>query len=167
MAIKVLPSVGELKELFNYNESTGDLTWRPRTAERCGHVNTAKYFNDNHAGNKVGYKNKRGYLELTMGPKYYLCHRIIWKWMTGEEPPAVIDHINQVTDDNRWVNLRASDSSQNVANSKLRKRTHPRGVYPNADGTYTARTRVTKTLDLGTYSTALEAEQAYKKYRNV
>ena len=167
MAIILLPSTEELRDLFAYNEETGDLTWKPRTVERCGHANTAKYFNENHAGNKVGYKNKFGYMELCLGPKYYSSHRIIWKWMTGDEPPDVIDHINQVKDDNRWTNLRASDSRKNMANSQPKNRVQPRGISENKDGTFTARARVTKTVDLGTYKTVAEAQAAYNKYRGV
>ncbi len=40
--------------------------------------------------------------------------------VTGDEPPAEIDHKNGAGNDNRWVNLRPATSHQNKCNSKLR-----------------------------------------------
>lgn len=167
MAVKILPSTEELRELFEYNTDLGLLYWKPRTVKRCGHINTAAHFNSNHAGNQVGYKNAHGYIEVTIGPKYYSAHRIIWKIVTGIEPPAVIDHINQIRDDNRWCNLRESDPRKNTSNSKVSGNILPRGVYKNSDGTFTARAKVTTTIQLGTYATEVEAQIAYNNYRGV
>ena len=43
-------------------------------------------------------------------------HRIIWKWVTGEEPGYTIDHINRIPSDNRIRNLRVADWSTQMLN---------------------------------------------------
>ena len=48
----------------------------------------------------------------------YLAHRVIWFLQTGEWPDSdlVIDHINGVRNDNRWVNLRQVTVKENNIN---------------------------------------------------
>ena len=38
-----------------------------------------------------------------------MIHRLVWKWVTGEEPGVTIDHINRQRSDNRFWNLRIAD----------------------------------------------------------
>lgn len=45
-----------------------------------------------------------------------LGHRVAWVMMTGEQPPALLDHRNEVGTDNRWDNLRASNKPGNNQN---------------------------------------------------
>lgn len=103
------PSQQRLKQLLDYDPVTGVLTWKYHPTRKdvigkaCG---TAR--------------NKDNYLSCNVDGYKYGAHRIVYKWMTGEEP-KVIDHINGVADDNRWENLRSVTPQQNNFNMKLPK----------------------------------------------
>ena len=94
--------------------------------------------------------------------KSYLVHRIVWKWMTGEDPPSLIDHINHDPHDNRWENLRLATPSENSQNARGSGK-YKKGVYKNTCGvTFVARIMVDgKKFYLGCYKTEDEAHQAY------
>lgn len=113
-ATKLLPSQAELRALFDYDPATGVLTWRPRggaytrfDGAAAGTVDRAGYV---AVGIKTGGK-----------PTYYKAHRIIWKMMTGQEPPEQIDHRDLDRSNNRWRNLRAAANGPNLQNAKLRR----------------------------------------------
>lgn len=103
-----LPSQALLRELLDYDPETGLLRWRPR-ADRPS-------FNGAFAG-KVAFtsKNSRGYHQGDIYGVNYLAHRVIWRWMTGNEPDT-IDHINRNQADNRWANLRSVTQYENNLN---------------------------------------------------
>ena len=45
------------------------------------------------------------YRKLTFDREIYLSHRIIWMWMTGEDPGEMeVDHIDRDRFNNRWSN---------------------------------------------------------------
>jgi len=48
-----------------------------------------------------------------------LFHRLVWKLMTGEEPPKTIDHHDRDTLNNRWDNLRELTHGENLRNTGL------------------------------------------------
>ena len=81
----------------------------------------------------AGHPNKTGYWQVMLDRKSYLAHRIIWKWMTGDDPPQLIDHINHDTHDNRWENLRLAAFTENSQNSRGRGK-YKKGVYKNSCG---------------------------------
>lgn len=93
--------------MFDYNPATGQLVRRYTTSSRA------------QRGDLVGCKNALGYLVVRIGPKLYLCHRIIWLWMTGDWPAADVDHINRDRRDNRWDNLRDVTRSVNLHNKQI------------------------------------------------
>ena len=149
--MKQLPSQETLRGLFSYDPDTGHLTWR----DAPGFLNGSM-----RAGGRLksGYRRIRADLDGT-GRQCFKEHRVIYKWMTGDEPPMV-DHINGVRDDNRWCNLRAADAVINRRNTRSRpKRDHdlPTGVVRRGRG-FRARHCG---LYLGTYSTPEQAHQAY------
>lgn len=96
----LLPPTTRLRELFHYDDTTGELFWK--TGKR--------------AGRSIGSK---GYCHVTIDGRRRQIHRVMWKIVTGEEP-AEIDHINKNKHDNRFVNLRSATKSQNQFNAKLR-----------------------------------------------
>ena len=100
---KPLPTLLQLKELFDYDKETGVIT--------------------NKLTGFVYHNNiKHNYLKVNVQGKYkhiaYYAHRIIWKWMTGLEPLGVIDHINENTKDNRWENLQDISNADNIIKGK-------------------------------------------------
>ena len=102
--MKVLPTQERLKELFDYNPTTGVL---PRRTSVCSYA----------AGSCVGTSHSSGYLRVTIDRKQYYLHRVIWKLITGGEPGGLdIDHINRDRSDNRLSNLRLVDRSTNKLN---------------------------------------------------
>lgn len=110
MARKALPSADELRQLLNYNETTGRLFWRHRDGKPA--------FNARWAGNEAFTTTERGYKQGRIFGELYYAHRIIWRMMQGEIPND-IDHINGVRSDNRWGNLREVTRSENLRNRRL------------------------------------------------
>lgn len=56
---------------------------------------------------------------MRLGGFGYYAQRLIWKMVTGKEPPALIDHVDLDCANNRWGNLRAATNSENGYNRKL------------------------------------------------
>lgn len=64
-----------------------------------------------------------GYRYGRLGPVNFMAHRIVWKWVNGEEP-NVIDLINGDKTDNRSHNLRSVAFAENARNMpRLRNNT--------------------------------------------
>ena len=123
---KKLPSQELLNELLRYEPDTGHLYWRERSPVHFirsgpsgvrGIVHLVENWNKQFAGKRAFNNaiNKYGYLRGSLLNERYRTHRIIWKLVTGEEPD-IVDHINGITYDNRWVNLRNVTQQQNVTN---------------------------------------------------
>lgn len=105
--------------MFDYSEATGVLLWRLRLPDK-----NRGNFNGRFAGKPAGTISGRDgnqYLHVGINRSYYQAHRIIWKMVTGEEPPEFIDHKDGDNLNNRWKNLRPSDNGTNLQNAKLRK----------------------------------------------
>jgi len=96
-----------LKEFLSYCPDTGVFAWRRSRG-------TAK------AGSIAGCVNKRGYRIIRIDMHSYKAHRLVFLYMTGSFPARHTDHINGVTFDNRWLNLRDVTSQENSRNQKRR-----------------------------------------------
>ena len=97
----------ELKKQLNYNPDTGIFIWIIGKTNRV------------NAGDRAGYKNGRGYMQIKINNKQYILSRLAWLYMTGEWPEHFIDHINGITDDDRFCNLRDATPTQNSINKKI------------------------------------------------
>ena len=97
-----------LKSILDYNPDTGLFVWKNRSFDPSG---IAKKFHK-----CAGYKEKTGYIRITIDYQIYAAHRLAWLCMTGHFPDCDIDHINLDKSDNRFCNLRLATKSQNSAN---------------------------------------------------
>jgi len=93
-----------LKELFNYNQDTGEFTYK---------VNRAT----NKTGDVAGCLDHK-YLRIRIDNKIYYCHRLAWLYMTGDWPKLFIDHIDMNCANNKWNNLRQCTNAENLRNTK-------------------------------------------------
>lgn len=99
-----------LQELMTYDPETGIFT-------------RIKPAGPKKAGSTVGWLDvDHGYMRCSVDHVIYQQHRLAWLYMTGEWPPAQIDHIDRNRSNNRWSNLRCVTSQQNAFN-----RGNPRG----------------------------------------
>jgi hypothetical protein len=107
-----------VSNFLNYNSNTGEFIWvKPRSLRL-------------KPGDKAGYINPEGYVEIRFNYKKIKAHRLAWFIYYGKWPKHFIDHINGNPSDNRIKNLREVSSRENSMNQKShRKRETCRGLY--------------------------------------
>lgn len=163
MAVKPLPPLYVLKELFLYDEQQDSLIYRPRPRDKFLRPGDFLSWNSRFAGKEAGSHTKLGYSCICINSKLYFAHRIIWKMTTGEEPPPEIDHRNREPKVNQRENLRAATRSQNMGNIAKHKdnRSGFKGVTRHGSG-YRATIRASGiTRRLGTFRRPEDAYAAY------
>ena len=110
----------QLHSYFDYDPTTGFLTWK----ERAALTSHDRAWNTKYAGRRAGgiHKKVGGYesRQVWLRGKIYAEHRIIWAWMTGEDPPAQIDHRDRDATNNMWSNIRDADGKNNWNKSMRR-----------------------------------------------
>lgn len=126
---KDLPSVEDLKQIFDYEPDTGVLRWKQRYGDEPG----VAIFNGKHAGNPAGAPHCRGYRQVAFKWKgrriKALVHRVCFSIHYGHAP-HMVDHRNNVRDDNRAANLRDADASKNQCNRSIAgAKSGLKGVY--------------------------------------
>lgn len=144
-----LPSQTELQSKLDYDPETGQLTW---AYSRPGAIK----------GEAPGFMKKGDGVQITVDRTAYRAHRLIWKWMTGDDPPEYVDHVNRDPLDNRWVNLRLATPQQNMGNKRGHGK-YLKGAYKASSGhTFQSKIKIDrKNVYLGTFATEEEAHQAY------
>lgn len=105
-----------IKTVLDYNRESGKFTWLTNCRGRNDRI-----------GSNAGTKNAGGYIVIKLNGKLHYAHRLAWLFIYGVLPPAEIDHINGVKDDNRIDNLRAVNHSENSKN-KLMNASNTSGV---------------------------------------
>lgn len=99
----------DLKQLLHYQFDTGIFTWikSPRANVM--------------AGSEAGFINTSGYRQIQINRKTYMASRLAWLYMYEQWPIKEIDHINRLALDNRIINLRLANRSENCHHTKIRK----------------------------------------------
>jgi len=155
---KSLPAIEVLEALFTYEPESGVLAWKSNPK-----------FKGRAIGKLGSVRHRTGYLVVGIDRCYYGVHRIIWKMMTGSEPPVCVDHIDGNKLNNRWANLRPATNGQNIQNSKLRKdnKSGVKGVMwePDRRKWKAVITTQGRAIRVGRYSTFDEAAAAIAEAR--
>lgn len=143
-------------ELLRYHPESGNLIWTKGVKGSKG------------IGNIAGTLAHNGYIDVCLYGKKYGAHRLAFLLMT-QKIPRCVDHINGIKSDNRWCNLRPATYSQNGFNYKgTGSTTGLKNVYMDKryPDNFFVQLRVNgKTLRLGTFKTAEEANEAAIKGR--
>lgn len=100
----------KLLESLDYDEETGDFTYKKKLAARI------------NIGDVAGYIDaSTGYRRITVFGKKYYAHRLAFFYKTGRLPVGV-DHIDHNKQNNAWNNLREADHKTNNRNLPINKR---------------------------------------------
>ena len=173
MAAVCLPPAEYLREALDYDPATGVLTWRARPRSHFPDEATMRKWNTRRGGTQAGdlrkeiirYKLRRVW-RIAINNRRYLSHRVVWKIVTGEEPPATLDHRDQDPTNNKWDNLRpATRSQQGMNKSRMaNNKSGFRGVtLKKSTGKWSAQICVNgKTTHLGYYHSIRDAKAAYE-----
>lgn len=115
----------KVRKLFSYCPSTGIIKFNERPREDFNSLRAYKSWNSQNAGRVTGFvtetgskNSKKYYLKAYMGCIRYYVHRLIWVYMTGQQPDE-IDHIDGNEQNNVWSNLRSVPHRTNGKNQRL------------------------------------------------
>lgn len=116
---KMLPDAERLRDILDYDPESGTLSWRARPRKTV-RSNRRGIGNTRWAGKPAGSTHSSGHRNISIDGERYFAHRVIWKWMTGEEPEFEVDHADTDKANDRWSNLRLATHSQNSINRPIR-----------------------------------------------
>lgn len=159
-----------LREILEYDPSSGIFTWKQRHAElfsdgKYSAVRACSIWNAKLAGKAAGCPSAYGYTVIRIQDRLYGAHRLAWLYMTGEWPEGEVDHRDLDKSNNAWSNLRPATHQQNSLNCKIRRhnRLGVKGVcFHKETGKYRARiTTNREVISLGLYETPKMASAAY------
>lgn len=143
----------QLREMFEYNPEEGVFSRKVSTNGRYGRAGAVRKSFD-----------KKGYVVVGINGCRYFAHRLAWLYMVGAWPEHMIDHINGVKSDNRFVNLRDVSGFINQQNKHGATNSNALGIL----GVCRVKNRFHsaiwvegKSKRLGSYKTVEEAQEAY------
>lgn len=99
-------SLEYINQCVEYNEYTGELTWKKRPAHHFKSISKCNEFNNKYPGKVISGISGNGYIAFKANDIKNYAHRVIWKLMTGDYPKQTIEHIDGNKLNNRWENLR-------------------------------------------------------------
>lgn len=157
-------SFDKVSQQLRYEPETGKVFWRN---EALGGFKKSVVIHA--AGDEAGCIRKDGRVVIRVGDKLYMRYRIAWLLETGDWPVGEIDHINGISSDDRFVNLR--DVSRQTNQQNIRKAVRGKksssmlGVYANKPGSskpWIASIQAGgKNIYLGAFCTEKDAAHAY------
>lgn len=145
-----------LKELLEYEPSTGLFIWLKRTSNRT------------HVGAVAGGTCKgTGYIQIQVDGKNELAHRLAWLYMTGDAPTSHLDHRDGCRVNNKWDNIRIASRSENMRNKSIQSNNTVglKGVSPARSGKNKWRARISDGVRqslIGTFDCPAAAHFAYQ-----
>jgi hypothetical protein len=161
LASRIMPSQDVLRQRLHYDPETGVLTFNHQSRECFASDGQFKQWNTRYGG-KVAGRRVGKYWAISLYKHECYAHRIIWKWMTGEEPSVIIDHIDRNELNNRWSNLRAATYSQSQGNTRGGNNiTGLKGAFFDPRKRSKPFYAKLQNINLGTFATAQEAHEAY------
>ena len=166
MAIITLPDREMIRECLDYNPKTGLFFWRRRPLAHFKSPRETKRWNTRYAGKPAGAPDKSGHIHIQVAGLGLLAHRIAWLLEHGEPVPDLIDHKDGRGWHNAIDNLRPSDYSGNISNSKTQKDTITgiKGVCIQKNGRFHAYiTKNRRRHALGAFDTLEEAATARRE----
>ena len=115
-----------LKEIIHYSSATGVFTWIHRHSMHFKSTRDAKAWNTRFSGKVAGSKRTqrdsgKTYINMVVFGCQYSAHRLAWFYIYGEWPKDEIDHINGDGTDNRLLNIREVNSTENNMNMRKSK----------------------------------------------
>lgn len=122
-----------LKECVTYDPDTGIFIWNTRPLSHFKDLHAWSVTNSIYEGKVAGRLNREGYIEITIGYKFYRAHRLAFLYMEGYLPENCVDHIDKNKSNNKWENLREVSIMCNGQNCNLAKnnKTGITGVHLN------------------------------------
>lgn len=166
-----------LKEILSYNQETGLFTWNKRElGDTFKNKRSVNVFNALFAGEIAGNisrceRSATEYLHIKILGSSYKAHRLAFIYMTGSAPKEV-DHLDHNGLNNKWSNLRASNSRDNAKNMPKQKsnKTGVIGVnWHKAAGKWQARAVNNEgvRVDLGRFDNFEDAVAARRKHETL
>lgn len=142
-----------LKEVLDYDSDSGFFIWKVSRGS-------------GRAGNVAGYLHTQGYIRIVIDSRLHFAHRLAFLYMTGVFPENHTDHINGITHDNRWENLRPVTASENGRN-QAKPKNNTSGItgvcWNKKSGVWQSGIRVDgKASHLGLFDHIFEAAAARK-----
>lgn len=153
---KYIMTADEARQLFSYDEKSGELIWVKDVRPRAKAGAIAGFISPDDGYRRIGYKGT-----------IYLGHRVMWLFHTGSWPDKFLDHIDGNRANNRIENLRPANHTGNNRNV-ARQRNNTSGFkgvsFMRRDGVWVAQITVDyKNYFLGRFPTPEEAYSAYCK----
>ena len=103
---KPLPPAKYLRACLDYDRSSGVLTWKTRPRNHFATEQTWVMVNTKYASKRADLIHPLGHRVVRINNVLYGEHRVIWKLVTGDEPPRGVKRVNDDLTDNSWANLR-------------------------------------------------------------
>lgn len=105
----------ELRDRVSYNRFTGNFKWTHDYRNRS-HLRGQQMTNRATRPCAAYRETRTGdctYYMVTYKGRKYMAHRFAWFWMTRQDPPSIIHHIDSNRKNNKWSNLQASSDKHN------------------------------------------------------